>query len=326
MRNRRWFLGVIGSVFSGIPLAARSQQRGIYRIGYLHPTDASDVLYPAFLQALNGLGYVVGGNTVIEARFAENRVERLPALAAELVAKRVDVLVAVAPTAIEAARAATKTIPIVMAFSGGDPVKSGFVATLARPGGNVTGVTSVALDIAPKWIELLRDLVPDLRRVAVLRSPARADHTAQIGVLRATAESNGIGLHVFEAGSADRFAEAFAAMAGADSQAVVVLTGPDMVSGRARLVELATSHRLPTVYQFSYFVQGGGLISYGPDITVLSSRAAVYVDKILKGANPAELPVEEPRKLLLVINRRTASALGLKIPQALLLQADQVIQ
>ena len=275
---------------------------------------------------MKDLGYVVGANTVIEARFAENKVERLPALAAELVAKHVDVIVAVAPNAIYAARAATQTIPIVMAFSGGDPVKSGFAATLSRPGGNTTGVTSVALDIAPKWIELLRDLIPGLKRVAVLRSPARPDHTAQIDGLRATAESNGIGLQAFEAGSVDRFAEAFAAMASAGSQAVVVLTGPDMVSGRARLIELVTKHRLPSVYQFSYFVEAGGLVSYGPDIIGMSARAAAYVDKILKGASPAELPIEQPRKLFLVINRKAASTLGLAIPPTLLLQADQVVQ
>ena len=309
-----------------MPSTAHLQQPRTYRIGYLHPTDSSDALYPPFVQALKDLGYVAGANTVIEARFAENKVERLPALAVELVANRVDVIVAVAPNAIYAARAATKAIPIVMAFSGGDPVKSGFAATLARPGGNTTGVTSVALDIAPKWIELLHDLVPNLKNVAVLRSPARPDHTAQIDGLRAVAEANGIALQVVEAGSVDRFTEAFVAMASAGSQAVVVLTGPDMVSGRARLLELVNKYRLPSVYQFSYFVEAGGLVSYGPDILGMSARAAAYVDKILKGANPAELPIEQPRKLFLVINRKTASTLGLAIPPTLLLQADQVIQ
>src|SRR5438876_2599140 len=280
--NRRTFVGLFAGVLAGAPSTGRLQQLRVYRIGYLHPTDPSDVLYPAFVQALKDLGYVVGANTVIEARFAENKVERLPALAAELIAKRVDVIVAVAPNAIYAARAATQTIPIVMAFSGGDPVKSGFAATLARPGGNTTGVTSVALDIAPKWIELLRDLVPGLKRVAVLRSPGRPDHTAQIDALRVAAESSGIGLQAFEAGSVDLFGEAFAAMASTGSQAVVVLTGPDMASGRVRLIELVTKHRLPSVYQFSYFVVAGGLVSYGPDIVAMSSRAAAYVDKILK--------------------------------------------
>lgn len=309
-----------------MPSAAHLQQPRIYRIGYLHPTDRNDILYSPFLRALKQLGYVDGKNIVIEERFAENRVERLPEFAADLVSRHVDVIVAVAPTAIEAARAATRTIPIVMAFSGGDPVKSGFASTLARPGGNITGVTSVTLDIAPKWIELLRDLVPGLKRVAVLQAPRRPDHTAQVNVLRVTAESKGIALQVVEAGNAEQFEEAFAAMTSAGSQAVVVLIGPAVVSGRDRLVGLATSHRIPSAYQFSYFVLGGGLVSYGPDVTDLSARAALYVDKILKGANPAELPIEQPRRLFLAINRRTGSALGLAIPQVLLLQADLVVE
>jgi ABC-type uncharacterized transport system substrate-binding protein len=324
--DRRLFLGVIGCISWARPLVANSQQPRIYRIGYLHPTDSTDILYAPFVRALASLGYVVGKNTVIEARFAENKVERLPALAEELVAKHVDVIVAVAPTAIEAARAATRTIPIVMAFSGGDPVQSGFAASLARPGGNTTGVTSVAFDIAPKWIELLRDLVPGLKRVAVLRTPDRPDHTAQIEALRIAAEPNGIVLSVFEAGSADRFGDAFAAMVKAESQAVVVLTGPAIVSARDHVVELANGHRLPSVYQFAYFVLAGGLVSYGPDFVNMSEAAAAYVDKILKGANPAELPIEQPRKIDLVINRKTANALGLRIPPALLLQADQIIR
>jgi putative ABC transport system substrate-binding protein len=324
--DRRSALGILGCLLCTRLSATDSRSSKVYRIGYLHPTDATDMLYLPFVRALKDLGYVVGENLVIEARFAENRVERLPALAQELVARRVDVIVAVAPTAIDAARAATQTIPIVMAFSGGDPVKAGFAVSLARPGGNTTGVTSVALDVAPKWIELLRDLVPGVKKIAVLRAPNRPDHTDQVAALRAAAEPNGIGVQTFEVGSVDQFAGAFAAMANAGSQAVVVLTGPAMVSGRDRLLDLVNRHRLPSVYQFSYFVSGGGLVSYGPDIVSMSTRAAVYVDKILRGANPADLPIEQPRKVFLVINRRTASALGLRIPQALLLQADEVIQ
>jgi len=324
--NRRSFFFVVCCASDVLSMIANAQQSRTYRIGYLHPTDSSDVLYLSFLGALKDLGYVVGRNTTIEARFAGNSTERLPALAAELVAKRVDVIVAVAPTAIDAARAATQTIPIVMAFSGGDPVKSGFAASLARPGGNITGVTAVALEIAPKWIELLRELVPGLRRVAVLRTPARPDHTAQVNALRAAAQSYGIDLDVIEADSIDQFAGAFAAMASAGSQAIVVLTGPAVVSGRARIIELAARHRLPSVFQFAYFVLDGGLVAYGPDVADLSARAAAYVDKILKGANPGEMPIEQPRRLFLSINRKTARALGIRIPPALILQADQVVQ
>jgi putative ABC transport system substrate-binding protein len=324
--NRRSLLRVIGCALAAVPSAAHSQRPRVYRIGYLHPSDAQDVAYTAFRRALTDFGYVVGGNTIIEERFADNKVERLPVQAAELVADRVDVIVAVAPAAIRAARAATQDIPIVMAFSGDDPVRSGFAASLAHPGGNTTGITTVGLEVAPKWLELLRELVPGLQAVAVLRSPRRADHTVQIDALEVAAKAYGIRLKVVEVRDVDQYAEAFEAIAGAGCQAVVVLSGPEFLHNSVRLVELVTKHRLPSVYQFAQFVLLGGLASYGPDIAELSSRAMVYVDKILKGANPADLPIEQPRKLFLVINRRTASALGLTVPPPLLLQADQVIQ
>ena len=247
-------------------------------------------------------------------------------MAAELVAKRVDIIVAVAPSAIRAARAATQTIPIVMSISGGDPVKSGFVTSLARPGGNTTGMTSGLIDTAPRSIELLRELIPDLKRVGALRSPARVDHTAQVDALLRAAEPKGIAVHAVEAASTDEFPAAFDALIRAGSQAVVVVTGPAMVSGRARLLELAARHRLPAVYEFPFFVREGGLVAYGPDNAEMSARSAVYVDKILKGANPAELPIEQARKYSLAINRTTASALGLAVPPALVLEADEVIQ
>ena len=184
--RRRSFLAAASCASISLALRAHAEPTRIYRIGYLHPTDAQDVAtgapdigYAAFRRALERLGYIVGTNTVLEERFAGNKIDRLPAMAAELVASRVDVIVAVSPTAIRAARAATKTIPIVMAFSGDDPVKSGFAANLRRPGGNTTGITAVALDIAPKWIEFLRELVPNLKTVAVLRLPGRQDHTAR---------------------------------------------------------------------------------------------------------------------------------------------------
>jgi putative ABC transport system substrate-binding protein len=212
-----------------------------------------------------------------------------------------------------------------MAFSGDDPVKSGFAATLARPGGNTTGITAIALDIAPKWIEFLRELVPNLKTVAVLRLPGRQDHSAQIGVLRAVAENSGIGLKIVEARNVDEYSEAFAS-AGSNSQGIVVLSGPEFTRNRFRIVELANRYRLASIYQFSEFVSIGGTLSYGPDIGDLSYRAAAYVDKILKGANPAELAIEQPRKLFLVVNRKSANALGLTVPAALTLQADQIIQ
>ncbi|HEY2816590.1 MAG TPA: ABC transporter substrate-binding protein [Casimicrobiaceae bacterium] len=324
--NRRSFLSVTGCVLSALSWSAYSLQQRTYRIGYLHPTDAQDVAAIAFRQTLRDYGYVVGQNTILEERYAETNIERLPALAAELVANRVDVIVAVSPTAIRAARAATTTIPIVMAFSGDDPVNSGFAATLARPGGNITGLTTVALDMAPKWLELLIELAPGLKTVAVLRSPGRVDHTAQIEAIRAVADARGIRLQTINVRGVDEYAEAFDAIAAAGSQAVIVLNGPEFVHNRFRLVGLVMKHRLPSAYQFVELVTIGGLVSYGPNIAELSARSVAYVDKILKGANPAELPIEQPRKLFLVINRKTATALGLTVSPALLLQADQVIQ
>ena len=324
--DRRSFLGVLGCALAIVPSPARLKQPRVYRIGYLNPADAQDVGYDAFRRAMTDLGYIVGRNTILEERFAEANVERLPAMAADLVAKHVDIIVAVSPTAIRAARAATATIPIVMGFSGDDPVKSGFAETLARPGGNTTGLTTVTRDLAPKWIELLRDLIPELRSIAVLRATGRPDHSAQIVVLQDTADIHGIRLQVVDVRNADDFAAGFASIASTASQAVVVLSGPDFMQNRFRLVELATRYRLASLYQYADFVKIGGLVSYGPDISDLTSRAAGYVDKILKGANPAEMPIEQPRKFFLVINRRTAGTLGLRVSPAMLLQADEVIQ
>jgi putative tryptophan/tyrosine transport system substrate-binding protein len=324
--NRRAFLAILGAAVGTPAAAAISSRKKPFRIGYLHPTDSHDVACTAFREALQHAGYVIGVNTILEERFAEDDVARLPALAAELVARHVDVIVAVSPTAIRAARAATGTIPVVMAFSGDDPVKSGFAATLARPGGNTTGLTTVALDMAPKWIELLADLRPGIRSIAVLRSPARADHDAQIAVMRVAAEAQRIRLHVVEVHGVEQYASAFNALSTAGCEAIVVLSGPEFTHNRVRLVELVNEHRLPSVYQFSDFVLIGGLASYGPGIADLSARAVVYVDKILKGANPALLPIEQPRRLFLVLNRKTANALGVAIPPRLLLQADEIIQ
>jgi putative ABC transport system substrate-binding protein len=323
--DRRAFLG-LACLAIAAPIRAAVVPGTIHRIGYLHPTDSRDVAYPAFRKALERAGYVVGVNTVLEERFAGGDLGSLSALAAELVARHVDIIVAVSPTAIRAARAATRTIPIVMAFSGDDPVKSGFAATLARPGGNTTGLTTVALDMAPKWIELVVDLCPGTRIIAVLRAPRRADHDAQIGAMRAAAQTQGIRLHVAEVSGVEQYAKAFDDLLTAGCEAIVVLSGPEFTHNRVRLVELLNGHRLPSVYQFSDFVRVGGLASYGPGIADLSARAVVYVDRILNGADPAELPIEQPRNLFLVLNRKTATALGLTIPPPLLLQADEIIE
>jgi putative tryptophan/tyrosine transport system substrate-binding protein len=327
--DRRTFIGTVAGSLLAVPRIADAQQTGkVYRIGYLHPATSQDPggAFSALKQALAGLGYLVDRNVKFEARFAGGKLERLPSLAAELVALRVDVLVAVSPSAIRAARDATATIPIVMAFSGDDPVKSGFVASLSRPGGNITGMTSLTSELAPKWIELLQDAMPDVKRIAVLRSPARPDHTEQVEVMQAAARPRGVRLQVVEAQDLEQYGPAFEDMTRQRAEAVIILSGPEFAQNLVQLAEQAAMHRLPSLWQYRDFVIAGGLLSYGPNIPDLSARAAVFVDKILKGANPGELPVQQPTRFELAINLKTARALGLTIPQSLLLRADEVIQ
>ena len=315
-----------GCALLAVPGRAWTQAARLPRIGYLHPNDANDAAYPAFMQGLKAHGYVVGRNILVEARFAQDRPEQLPAMAEALVADRVDVIVAVAPAAIRAASAATRTIPIVMAFSGEDPVKIGLAESLARPGGNVTGLTAMSLDIAPKKLELLRNLVPGATKVAVLRSRSIAEHTAQVDVLRTHANADGIRLQVEEIGESAHFPPAFARIADAGNQAVLVLSGPEFTHNRNLIVSLAARYRLPSIYSFADIVEAGGLASYGPEHANLSSRAAEYVDRILKGANPAELPIQQPIRFELAINMKTAQSLGLTVPRSLLLRATTVIR
>jgi putative ABC transport system substrate-binding protein len=327
--HRRTLIGTLVGCVLALPLVVNAQPGGkTYRIGYLHPASSQDPggAFSALKQALAGLGYLVGRNVKFEERFADGKLERLPSLAAELVTLRVDVLVAVSPSAIRAARDATATIPIVMAFSGDDPVKSGFVASLARPGGNITGMTSLTSELAPKWIELLQDAMPGIKRIAVLRSPVRPDHTEQVEVMQDAARPRGVRLQVVEAQNLEQYRPAFEDMKRQRAEAVIILSGPEFAQNLAQLAELAAMDRLPSLWQYRDFVVAGGLLSYGPNIPDLSARAAVFVDKILKGANPGDLPVQQPTRFELAINLKTAQALGLTIPQPLLLRADEVIQ
>jgi putative tryptophan/tyrosine transport system substrate-binding protein len=327
--SRRAFVTIVAGGCVLVQRTVRAQQAGkVYRIGYLHPATSQDPggAFAALKQALAGLGYLVDRNLKFEERFAGGKLERLPSLAAELVALRVDIIVAVSPSAIRAARDATATVPIVMAFSGDDPVKGGFVASLARPGGNITGMTSLTSELAAKWIELLQDAMPGIKRIAVLRSPVRPDHTEQVDVMEAAARSSGVRLEVVEARDLEQYGTAFEDMTHKRAEAVIVLSGPEFAQNLARLADLAAMHRLPSLWQYRDFVVAGGLLSYGPNIPDLSARAAVFVDKILRGANPGELPVQQPTKFELAINLKTARALGLTIPQSLLLRADEVIQ
>ena len=326
--DRRTFTRTLAAGLLVTPLIVKAQQPGkVYRIGYLHPATVQDPgrALPALQQALADLGYVVDRNIKFVERFAGGKLDTLPGLAAELVALRVDIIVAVSPSAIRAARDATATIPIVMAFSGEDPVKSGLVASLARPGGNITGMTSISSILAPKWIQLLQDAVPGIKRIAVLGSPVRLDHNEQVDVMQAAAQPDGVRLQVVKVRDLEQYGPAFEEMTRQRAEAVIILSGPEFAQNLARLAELAAMHRLPSLWQYREFVVAGGLLSYGPNIQDLSARAAIFVDKILKGADPGRLPVQQPTRYEMAINLNTAQALGLTIPQSLLLRADELI-
>ncbi len=311
------------------PLAAEAQQAAkVARIGYLSTNlAASPHLRDAFLQGLRDLGYVEGRNVVIEYRDAERKPERFPALAAELVALKVDVIVASGTLAALAAKQATSTLPIVFSPAG-DPVGSGLVTSLARPGGNVTGLSAFAPELVGKRLELLKQALPVVSRVAVLWQPgAFGERTEKDTLKRAevAARALGVRLQFVEARSPADFDRAFSDMTGARADALTVLVSNMFNSERRRLVDLAAKHRLPAVYTGRASVDAGGLMSYGPNVPDLWRRAATYVDKILKGAKPDDLPVEQSSKFELIINLKTANALGLTVPPSLLQRADEVI-
>jgi len=313
------------------PLAAEAQQAAkVARIGYLSSSLASSPrLRDAFLQGLRDLGYVEGRNVVIEYRDAEGKVERVPALAAELVALKVDVIFVGGSTRVTlAAMQATKTVPIVFT-SVGDPLESGLVTSLARPGGNVTGSSSLGPELVGKRLELLKQAVPGVDRVAVLRQPAALGERTANDMLKAAdvaARALGVQPQFIEAQGPDEFARAFSDMSSARAGALTVLPSARFLREHKRLVDLAAKNRLPAVYTSREFVDGGGLMSYGANQPDLFRRAATYVDKILKGANPGDLPVEQPTKFELVINLKAAKALGLEVPPLLIAQADALIE
>jgi len=317
--------GLIAVLALGIlvaPLAAQ-QPKHVPRIGFLNLRPGPNAWDAAFQQGLHDLGWVEGQNIVFEYRWAAGRVDRLPALAEELVRLHVDVIVAGATPVIQAAKHATTTIPIVMAISA-DAVDAGLVKSLAHPGENVTGLSFLDTELSAKRLELLKEALPQLSRVAVLRHV-----TSTIAALRAVesaGRSLGVLLQVHEVQSPEDFDQAFHAMRQEGSEALNVLASPILFAHRKTLIELAAQHRLPAVYQWREFVEEGGLMSYAASPADMYRRAAAYVDKILKGAKPGDLPVEQPMKFELVINLKTAKALGLTIPPALLFQADEVIK
>jgi len=328
---RRAFLGTLAGGLLAAPLAAEAQHAAkIARIGYLSPNLAANPhLHEAFRQGLRDLGYVEGRNVVIEYRDAEGKPERLPTLAAELVALKVDVFVSGGATITAlAAKEATRTLPIVFIFVG-DPVGSGLVTSLARPGGNVTGLSNLAPELVGKRLELLTQAVPGVTRVAVLRLPGALGERTEKNMLKeaeVAARALGVQPHFAEARGPADFDRAFSDMTRGRAGALTLLPNNMFLREHRRLVALAAKNRLPAVYVSREFVDAGGLMSYGANIADGYRRAATYVDKILKGAKPGDLPVELPTKFELVINLKTAKALGLTIPPSVLGRADEVIQ
>ena len=331
MIDRRSLVAMVGASLLAKPLALEAQDVArIARIGYLAPSLAANPSsHEAFRQGLRDFGYVEGRNVVIEYRDGGGRDDRLPTLAAELVALKVDVIVTGAGTAAAlAAKRATTIVPIVV-VAVGEPVTSGLVTSLARPGGNVTGLSLLFPELVGKCLEQLKQAVPGISRVAVLRQPGAVPDSTYTEVLReadVAAQALGIRLQVVDARGPTEIERAFADMLRTRVDGLAVLSTPMLNHERRRLAHLATKNRLPAVYSFRSYVDAGGLVSYGPNIPDMSRRAATYVDKILKGAKPGDLPVEQPTKFELVINLKTAKALGLTIPPSLLARADQVIE
>lgn len=303
------------------------QINNVPRIGYLSVLSASSdsARIEAFRQGLRELGYVEDQNITIEPQYAEGKLQRLPELAAELLRLKVDVIVVGGSTATRAAKNATKVIPIVMAH-GSDPVALGSVASLARPGGNITGLTHMAPELGGKRLELLKDIVARLTRVAVLTDPGTGGHGPQIKELELAAPALSIELHSTEVRAPVELEGAFSAMVKNRVGAFIGLQQPTLDRLRVRIVNLAARHRLPAVYPNSQYVDEGGLMSYAADIVAMFHRSATYVDKILKGTNPAVLPVEQPTKFKLTINLKAAKQIGLTIPPNVLARADRVIR
>ena len=329
--RRRAFLGTVAGGLLAAPLAAEAQQAAkVPRIGYLSAASlaANPHQHEAFRQGLRDLGHIEGRNVVIEYRDAEGKFERLPALAAELVALKVDVIVAPGTPAALAAKQASKTIPIVFPVAV-DPGTSGLVTSLAQPGGNVTGLSALIPELVGKCLEHLKHAVPRVSRVAVLWQPGGLGERTEQDMLKeaeVAGRARRVRLQFVEARGPADFDRAFSDMARARSGALTVLASVMFINERRRLVDLAAKNRLPAVYAQREFVDAGGLMSYGPNVADLFRSAATYVDKILKGAKPADLPVEQPTKFELVINLKTAKALGLTIPPSLLGRADEIIQ
>jgi putative ABC transport system substrate-binding protein len=326
--DRRTFVGtVVGALFVEALSANAQLARKVPRIGVLHTgTQATSLpLAAAFTQGLREHGYVEGQNIVVERRFTDNKAEQRSEFAAELVRLKVDVIVTTSDTAIAEVRRQTQTIPIVMANST-DPVGTGFVASLAHPGGNVTGLTLMSPELSAKRLEFLKEAVPGLSRVAIMWNPVVRGAVLEYKETESAAHSLRLHLQSVEVSRADDFDRAFSALTTGGAQALIVVGSAFAFTNQGRIASLAQKHRLPFIYGQREFADAGGLIAYGSNLADNWRRAATFVDKILKGAKPGDLPVEQPTTLELVINMKTAKALGLTLPPSLLQRADEVIQ
>ena len=330
MIGRRKLLIAIGLGLLAAPLASFAQQPGkLWRIGFLYFGSRQSAMdsgrYGLFLEGMRDLGYVEGRNFVLEARFADGKTERLPGLSAELRQSKVDVIVATGVPVYAALKKSASTIPVVVTV-GADPVGEGFAASLSRPGGHFTGLSTGNVELYPKQIELLGAAVPQLSHVAVLWNPANPAHPARLAAMQAIAGKAGIRTLPVATPSADEIERGFALVSREGAKALFVLNDTFFAQQFRQIAALALKHRLPSIYGAVEYAESGGLMGYGQNILDNFRRAATFVDKILKGAKPGDLPFEQPMRLQLVINRKTANAIGLAIPQELLLRADRVIE
>ena len=329
MATRRTFLIALGAGVLAVARGSLAQQAKVAHIGFLYHGSRQSSLdtgrYNAFVEGMRELGYVEGTNVIIEARFADGKFERLPALATELVRLKVDVIVATGTPSYRALQHATTTIPVVITVTV-DPVSDGFAASLARPGGNITGLSLSAADLGPKLLELLKIAVPKLSRVAVLVHPENPAHPPQLKRIMSAAQTVDTLLVLAEASTVQEIEREFTMMTKKRANAAIILADGFFLQEARSIATQALKHRLPSISQLREYAEAGGLMSYGPNSVDNFRRAATYVDKILKGAKPGELPFEQPTRYHLVINRKTAMTLGLTIPQALLGQAGEVIQ
>jgi putative ABC transport system substrate-binding protein len=328
--KRREFMALVGGAAVSLPLAARAQHAGkVWRVGVLSGAARPPVLekspYGGFLQGMQELGYAEGRDFVVEWRFAEARPERYAEFAAELVRLKVDVFLAAAPEAVRYFQKAGPQIPVVVALST-DPVGNGFAASLAHPGGNVTGLANSLDDTAPKQLELLMEAVPKLSRLGILANPSSPNYASVAKNLIAASQAKGVNAVMVDIRTSEEFDDAFARLLRENIQALILASNVLFNLNRARIAEFAIKSRLPSVFGVREYVEAGGLMSYGESFREFYRRSASYVDRIIKGAKPGDLPIEQPSRFYLTINLKTAKAIGLELPAALVLRADEVIE